>query len=116
MIDGSGRKLPAHIINVITNPEADLFASVASIWEVAIKHRLGKLVLPCALKEWPTALANLNIRALRIVTAQVITEIALWPETKDPFDRLLLAICDVERMKLVTLDRELRDHPLAWRA
>ncbi len=115
MLDGSGRALPSNIVDVIHNPDAELWASVASIWEVAIKHRQGKLPLPCALDEWPEALAALNVRALRIVTAHVVAPTEPLPDTKDPFDRLLLAICRVERMKLVTLDAKLRDHPLAWR-
>ncbi|MGF1549428.1 MAG: hypothetical protein ACFBQW_02680 [Sphingomonadaceae bacterium] len=35
--------------------------------------------------------------------------------TRDPFDRLLLAICQVERLRLLTTDQRLADHPLAWR-
>jgi PIN domain nuclease of toxin-antitoxin system len=38
------------------------------------------------------------------------------PPTRDPFDRLLLAQCAVEDMRLITLDRALARHPLAWRA
>jgi PIN domain nuclease of toxin-antitoxin system len=33
--------------------------------------------------------------------------------TSDPFDRLLLAQCQVENLKLVTVDRALLGHPLA---
>lgn len=35
--------------------------------------------------------------------------------THDPFDRLLLAQCRVEGMRLVTRNRALAAHPLAWR-
>jgi PIN domain nuclease of toxin-antitoxin system len=116
MVDGRGRTLPNSIIKVISDPGASLFASVASIWEVAIKHRMGKLVLPCSMEEWPEALTSLNITTLAIRTVYTIKEIKVWPETNDPFDRLLLAICDAEMMQLVTRDKKLRDHPLAWRA
>lgn len=115
LIDGSGRQLPKEIVDVLSHPDAELWASVASIWEVAIKHRQGRLRLPCELEHWPDALAQLNVRALRIITAHVIAPIEPMPDTKDPFDRLLLAVCRVERMKLVTLDQKLLDHPLAWR-
>jgi PIN domain nuclease of toxin-antitoxin system len=116
MVDGRGRALPSDIIKVISDPSSSLFASVASIWEVAIKHRMGKLVLPCPMEEWPGALTNLNITTLTIRTAYTIREIEVWPETNDPFDRLLLAICDAEMMRLVTRDKKLQDHPLVWRA
>ena len=37
------------------------------------------------------------------------------PPTRDPFDRLLLAQCAVDNLRLVTVDRALAGHPLAWR-
>ncbi len=90
-------------------------ASTASIWEVAIKHRLGKLPLPCQLRDWPAALASLNIAVLTIRTAHVIQPVDVRRALKDPFDRLLLAICAAEQMQLVTTDSALAGHPLAWR-
>ena len=115
LIDGNGRNLPAPIIGALKDKDASLWASVASIWEVAIKHRLGKLPLPCPLPDWPTALTSLNISALPVRTAHVIRGIDPWPATKDPFDRLLLGICAAEQMHLITKDDGLVDHPLAWR-
>jgi PIN domain nuclease of toxin-antitoxin system len=35
------------------------------------------------------------------------------PETRDPFDRLLLAQCRVEDLQLATVDRSLTGHRLA---
>ena len=35
------------------------------------------------------------------------------PETKDPFDRMLLAQCAVENLALMTFDGALKGHPLA---
>ena len=45
------------------------------------------------------------------VTALVLPE----PPTRDPFDRLLLAQCQTEGLQLVTIDRALVEHPLAFR-
>lgn len=114
MIDGSGRNLPAPIVQALQEAD-ELWASVASIWEVAIKHRLGKLPLPCPLEDWPAALTRLNVIALTVRTAHVIEHVDPLASTKDPFDRLLLAICAAERFRLLTLDAALADHPLAWR-
>jgi PIN domain nuclease of toxin-antitoxin system len=36
------------------------------------------------------------------------------PATRDPFDRLLLAQCAIENMRLMTTDRVLAGHPFAW--
>lgn len=115
LVDGAGRDLPAPLVAALKHEDAALWASVASIWEVAIKHRLGKLPLPCPLADWPEALAKLRIAPLPVCTAHVIHPVDANPDIRDPFDRLLLGVCAAEQMKLLTRDRALVDHPLAWR-
>jgi len=58
-------------------------------------------------------LEAVGISILSIEISHVISATHPEPETRDPFDRLLLAQCQVEGMKLVTVDRLLRQHPLA---
>jgi PIN domain nuclease of toxin-antitoxin system len=116
LLDGQGRALPGPILKILHQEDTELWASVASIWEVSIKHRLGRLVLPCPLELWPEALSASNIRILDITTGHAVASLDPLPGTKDPFDRLLLAVCGVEGMKLLTVDRALQDHPNAWRA
>ena len=90
-------------------------ASTASLWEIAIKHRQGKLALPVELRALPAYLNAFGIRLLDIRLDHVLADVDPLPATKDPFDRLLLAICDVEHMRLLTTDAKLASHPLAWR-
>ena len=112
---GENERFPAFIQNALQNERNAMFASAVSLWEIAIKHRLGKLPLPCAIEEWPAALSALAIALMDVVVSHVVTEADPVPDTKDPFDRLLLATCHAEKMRFVTLDRALLDHPLAWR-
>lgn len=114
MVDGGGRNLPKPILQAIRDDDARLYASVVSIWEVVIKHRLGKLPFPCPLPDWRKALQTLNVSVLAIGTAHVIQPVEPPPAVKDPFDRLLIAICAAERLRLVTVDEALASHPLAW--
>jgi PIN domain nuclease of toxin-antitoxin system len=65
--------------------------------------------------EFADFFANVGIETLPITRDHVIAELDDEPNTRDPFDRLLLAICQVGDMRLVTLDRVLAAHPLAWR-
>lgn len=99
---------------LLTEPLAKA-VSIASLWEIEIKHRIGKLPLATALPEWPAALASVAIRIVPITLDHVLAEIVMEPTTKDPFDRLLLGVCAAEGLKLVTIDRQLATHPLAWR-
>lgn len=101
--------------DAVTAPDAVVHASVASLWEIAIKVRLGKLALSVAPTSLPTLLQQLDLRLVAIEHAHVLADLEPQPATRDPFDRLLLAQCLVENLRLVTLDRVLAVHPLAWR-
>jgi PIN domain nuclease of toxin-antitoxin system len=94
---------------------AEGFVSVASLWEIAIKTRLNKLAPRLPLDEIPGYLQALGLTILRIDIAHVITAADPEPETRDPFDRLLLAQCQVEGFQLVTVDGALVAHRVALR-
>lgn len=92
-----------------------VYVSVASLWEIAIKHRLGKLEIDMPLEHMPDSLNATGLTILPIAIEHVLTAAHPEPPTRDPFDRLLLAQAQVENLQLVTIDRALVDHPLAFR-
>lgn len=94
-------------------PDSFGIVSVASLWEMAIKARLGKLELGLPLEEMPGYIDALGLRILPIETQHVLVTVDPTPPTRDPFDRLLLAQCQSEGLLLATIDRALMDHPLA---
>ncbi|ANK92553.1 MULTISPECIES: type II toxin-antitoxin system VapC family toxin [Rhizobium] len=87
----------------------------AGLWETAIKARLGKLDPGMPLEDIAGALEETRLILLAIEIQHVITAADPEPETRDPFDRLLLAQCKVEGLQLATVDRLLVDHPMALR-
>jgi PIN domain nuclease of toxin-antitoxin system len=91
------------------------FVSSASLWELEIKSRIGKLALRLPIRLWEPALAQLGFGLLPILPAHIFSAIGMEPATRDPFDRLLLSTCAAEGLKLVTVDRALVDHALAWK-
>ncbi len=101
---------------LVQSTENDNYVSAASLWEIAIKHRIGKLALRLPLERLPEYFTALDYELLDIGYRHAIEEIRDPPATRDPFDRLLLAQCQVEGFRLVTVDRVLAAHPLAWRA
>ena len=107
--------LPAPIRAGLNRQDANLYASAVSLWEIAIKVRLGKLPLKIALSDLPLMVDRLQLDPLLITFDHVLADLANPPPTRDPFDRLLLAQCQVENMRLVTIDEALETHPLAWR-
>ncbi|WP_064684322.1 type II toxin-antitoxin system VapC family toxin [Rhizobium bangladeshense] len=100
---------------LLSDDAASGFVSVASLWEIAIKTRLGKLQPGLPLETIPVYLRETGLTILPVDVPHVITAADPEPETRDPFDRLLLAQCRVEGLQLVTVDRLLVDHPLALR-
>jgi PIN domain nuclease of toxin-antitoxin system len=55
----------------------------------------------------------IGLSILPIETRHVTVTADPAPDTRDPFDRMLLAQCQVEGLRLVTMDRALANHPLA---
>ncbi len=80
----------------------EVYVSAASIWEVAIKARLGKIEAdPRALAAAIEASGFLEL-PVRATHAAGVAQLAL--HHNDPFDRLLMAQARVEPLKLVTVD------------
>lgn len=87
--------------------------SAASLWEIAIKSRLGKLRLAPTLDALPELLEGLGIGILPITEQHAVASVQPDPKTRDPFDRMLLAQCQIEGMRLLTQDCALIDHPVS---
>jgi PIN domain nuclease of toxin-antitoxin system len=103
------------IERLLADPSTFGVVSVASLWETAIKTRLGKLDPGMPLHDVGGYLAAIGLFILPIQSDHVIASAEPEPATRDPFDRLLLAQCQVENLKLVTTDRALLNHPAALR-
>ena len=79
--------------------------SVASIWEVAIKHRIGKL--PVAPRRFRDEIRHAGMTVLPVSDEQVVADSPLPASHTDPFDRLLVAIALAEQVSLLTADADL---------
>jgi PIN domain nuclease of toxin-antitoxin system len=78
------------------------FVSAVSVWEMAIKHGIGKMDLPSrAIVDDITAQGFrwLNISPYH---TQAILELPTYH--KDPFDRLLIAQATCEGLRIITYD------------
>ena len=99
------RRIAQRATELIRDPANQLYASAASVWEVAIKAALGKIeVKPDAL------LAGLRDGGFQelAVSSRHATQVALLPmHHRDPFDRLLVSQSLCESMSLLTDDRVL---------
>ncbi len=93
----------------------EMSVSAASFWELAIKFRIGKLRLARPPEKLAGHFVSLGYALLPVDHRHAVEQLQHQPPTRDPFDRMLLAQCQVEGMRLLTADRALAAHPLAWR-
>ena len=81
------------------------FVSIASLWEIAIKHSIKRLELHSGLKEIFQRIKDSEFELLPISTEHILTLSALPHLHKDPFDRILIAQAKTEGLALVTKDQ-----------
>ena len=101
---GQPNRLSAPARKLIGNPANNLFFSPASIWEVAIKHGLGRTDFQADPRLLRRGLLDNGYGELPILSDHVVAIDTLLPIHKDPFDRLLLAQATVEGITLLTAD------------
>ncbi len=112
-------RLSPAALDLIQDPAIELFLSAASAWEITIKHALGRLPLPDPpLLYVPSRMARSDTRALVVTHEHALRVSALPPHHRDPFDRILVAQCQSEGLRLLTADPQLRayDIDLIWAA
>lgn len=98
-------RLSARARGLLVSSDTELLLSAASAWEIAIKHGLGKLALPAApAVAVPELMAQSGVTALPITHAHALATAALPPLHRDPFDRLLIAQAQLERLPIMTAD------------
>ena len=104
----SSQRLPSGIIDLIAEPENEVFVSIATIWEIAVKNSPGRRVkMPFSAAVAAYRFREFGFATLGIETPQLIALETLPSIHRDPFDRLLLAQARVAAMQLVTHDQQL---------
>jgi PIN domain nuclease of toxin-antitoxin system len=93
--------LPATARATISDPSAEPFVSIASLWEIAIKCSIGKLSTE---DDLPAVIAEEGFSWLPVSSAHAWEVRALPLHHRDPFDRLLVAQALIERLPVVTAD------------
>lgn len=87
----------------------EVFASAASVWEMAIKSSLGKLDMPDDLSD---QLTWAGIRSLPVVVRHAHAVKDLPMHHRDPFDRLLVSQARLEGLTLVTRDATITQYQI----
>lgn len=104
LLAGSAR-IPPALYDLLTDQRHTVHVSVASAWEMAIKVGLGKLAVPPNLEQWlPAEFAAAGMTVLPIQLEHTLGVELLPRHHADPFDRLLIAQAQVDKLSLVSAD------------
>jgi len=96
---------------IIADGDNELFLSAASGWEMAIKARLGKLHLPDNPASFVFEQLRINaIEPLAVEMTHALRVYSLPEHHRDPFDRILVAQAQVERMPIITADPQVTQY------
>ena len=109
---GEPEKLPPAARALLQEPDQELLFSAASLWEVAIKHNLGRDHFRVEPRKLRRGLIENGWRELAITSEHAIAAGELPPLHKDPFDRMIVAQARVEGVTLLTSDDLVARYPV----
>jgi PIN domain nuclease of toxin-antitoxin system len=127
MTDSQGYLLDSHVLlwwwfepdrlsgavqSLIADPATPVLVSAATVWELSLKHQQGKLPeLAQAIGDLPVLLQADGFQSLPIALAHGLRAGAYSQPHRDPFDRMLAAQAELERLVLLTADPQLSGFP-----
>ena len=95
---------------MLLDPEHEHWVSAAT-WEIAIKASIRKLTLSRPLGDLEKGILAAGFRVLDISIRHAIAVSEIDLHHNDPFDRMLLAQCEVDTLRLVSADHALARIP-----
>jgi len=98
-------QLSAHARKLISDQGNRIMTSAASAWEIATKHRLGKLSIGRqAIAQFNELIGLDNFEHLPITYLHALRAGSYAADHRDPFDRMLAAQSTLENLPLITCD------------
>ncbi len=97
-------RLAARARDLISSPRSSVWISAATIWEITIKHGLGRGDMPVSGHDALRYFRDSGYRLLAIEPEHAAAIAELPPYHQDPFDRMLIAQALTEPMRLITHD------------
>ena len=89
---------------IIAFPSNNVFVSIASIWEMAIKISVGKLSLAKPFADVIKQIGVEDIEILPILPKHTLQVSTLPFHHRDPFDRIIIAQAQIENLPIMTND------------
>ena len=105
-------RLSTAVRELVIDPSTPVLVSAASVWELSLKHHQGKLPeLSGVISDLPGLLQADGFEALPISLAHGLRAGGYSQPHRDPFDRMLAAQAELDRLVLLTADPQLSSFP-----
>ncbi len=101
---GDDASLSAKAKRAISSADNEILVSAASVWEISIKNKSGKLEAQELLDGLERELSDAGFVALPISHQHALRAGSLVTHHKDPFDRMLIAQAQTENLPLISND------------
>ena len=100
-------RLSEQAVRMIESSENQVFISTASAWEISIKYSLGKIKLQTSIEDFfMSVVPKCDFSTIKVEFIHALRVASLPHHHNDPFDRLLIAQAQIEKMPIVTTDRK----------
>jgi PIN domain nuclease of toxin-antitoxin system len=106
------KQLPESLKAKIKDITELCFLSVASLWEITIKHQIGKLTLDISLEELFKYTDRNQIEILQVSNEHLLRLSKLPVHHSDPFDRLIVSQALSENLTLISKDKTLKKYKI----
>ena len=107
-------KLSQKSMEIILCGTNDLYVSIASLWEIALKVNKGKLDLGITIDELIAKILESRMTIAPVETRHVLGLSKLPHIHNDPFDRLLISTAIAENMTILTADDDIQKYDVSW--
>jgi PIN domain nuclease of toxin-antitoxin system len=106
-------KLSQRIVDIIRDPENEVFLSVASVWESTMKYQLGKLNMPESPEIFLPAQREIYKIQSLLIDEETVKHLPSLPSIhRDPFDRIMICQALNHQLTFVTADGEIQKYPV----
>jgi PIN domain nuclease of toxin-antitoxin system len=107
-------KLSMPVASAVRDPRNQVFLSVVSVWEISLKHSLGKLPLPQPPAKFITLQREKHFIAPLVLDETAVAQLSgLPPLHRDPFDRMLVCQAQAHELTFASSDPLVRQYPVA---
>ena len=98
-------ELPQAFKDLLFDDSNEIYVSIVTLWEIAIKYSIGKLNIPCNLELFLDEIRwKYDFIILPLEASHILKQATLPFHHRDPFDRMLYAQSVIEKMKFLYTD------------